>query len=840
MKKDKIYWLKIGILLIAFAGITICSFTVFFHRNAERVEQTNLYYLEQDSGRLAGQIETQLRNSRNYLRNIASIFADSSIENLDEMRILLEKMAEESPFDNLYFTYPDGTSYRFTGENRNVYDREYFQRALNGEAGITEPFISRMTGREIIVFYQPIQKNGDTCAVLLGVLFTDNIAEKLKTTFMDESVYSAIITEDGQILVGSNAKLDGKNLIEEMENWEILGEDSVESMKQNMAERKSGLLTYRGLEDTSMVIYRPLGENSWYIIQNLPSAVLSNMKGAINTAAVYLAIALTCGFFVLFLAIYLWLRKRHSDLYVINQRFAAIVASSYNLIMEYDEREKTTKWYGDSEKIFMTDPDHMDLHDIMNDETREVFRQHIQNLRDGKEGAVELQLKGRNDKIVWCNCRFLAIRNLSGEIIRILCIIRNIDEQKKKEFALISEKERMEEAYRLELEKALEEAREANRVKSSFLEYISHDLRTPMNAVIGMNRLSAKALEEDNVESARYYIERTYSSADYLMSLISGILEMAHFQKKKITLKEEIFSWESVVESCQDFFNYIAKKQQITLKIENEVTGGYLGDYMRICQILNNLIENAVKYNKPDGRVELQITAGQQEREIQKIQIVVSDTGIGMNRAQMDRLFEPFSRGTLITSQVESGTGIGLAIVKHIVDAMEGEIQIESELNQGTTVKLSFPVRRARDEKFELPQPHKKTEEITVLVVDDIEINLEIAATLIEGAGYRILTAQSGREALELYENSEENTIDILLTDISMPEMDGFELAERIRQSQREDAGKVYIIALSAYDYEESRERAEGSGMNAFINKPFELKQFIKIVKTGYEMQFLE
>lgn len=834
MKKDRIYWLKIGILLVAFAGITISSFVVFFQRNAERVEQTNLYYLEQDSGRLAGQIESQLQTCRNYLRNIASIFADSSIDNLEEMQILLEKMAEESPFDNLYFTYPDGTSYRFTGENRNVADREYFQRALNGESGITEPFISKMSGREVIICYQPVQKNGDVCAVLLGVLFTEGISEKLQTTFMNEAVYSAIITEDGRILIGSNSKLDGKNLMEEMKNWEVLGEDSVESMKQNMSERKSGLLTYKGLEDTSMVIYRPLEENSWYIIQNLPSAVLGNMKGAINMAAVYLAIALTCGFCVLFVAIYLWLRKRHSDLYVINQRFGAIVASSYSLIMEYDEKEQSTTWYGDSEKIFMEDPRHMDMTDIMDSETQEIFLQHIRDLRDGLESAVELRLRNRSGKLLWCNCRFTAICNLNGDCIRILVIIRNIDEQKKKEFALISEKEQMEESYQLELEKALEEAREANRIKSSFLEYISHDLRTPMNAVMGMNRLSAKALEEDNVESARYYIERTYSSAGYLMSLISGILEMAHFQKKEISLKEDLFSWESVAESCKDFFHYIAKKRQISLKVENEMTGEYLGDYMRICQMLNNLIENAVKFNKPDGKVELTITAGQKEGETQKVQIVVSDTGIGMNRAQMDRLFEPFSRGALITSQVESGTGIGLAIVKHIVDAMEGEIHIESESGQGTTVRLSLPVRQSDEVKGTSAGTHKKAEEITVLVVDDIEINLEIAATLIEGAGYHVLTAQSGIEALELYEQSEENTIDILLTDISMPEMDGFELAERIRKSERKDARDVYIIALSAFDYEESRERAEHCGMNSFMNKPFELKEFLRIAETDY------
>lgn len=832
MKKEKLFRFGIIGLFIAFVFVIVSSFAVFFQRNAERVEQTNLYYLEQDSGRLCGQIDSELEIGQNYLRNIASIFADSSIDNLEEMQLLLEKMAEESPFDNLYFTYPDGTSYRFSGENKNVFEREYFQKALKGESGITEPIISKMTGKEIIVFYHPVQKNNSVCAVLLGVLFTDNIADKLKTTFMDESVYSAIISADGQILIGSNSRLNGKNLLEEIQKWEVFGEDSVETMKNKMAQRKSGLLSYKGLEDTSLVIYRPLGKNSWYIIQNLPSAILSNMKGAISTAAVHLAIALSVGFFLLFLALFLWFRKRYGDLYVENQRVGAIIASSYNLIMEYDVQEKRTTWYGDSEKIFMTDKNQMDLTRMMDAAAWAIFKKQIEDIKNDKAYSVELQLKNHEGVMVWCNCRLIAIKNLNGDIIRILGIVRNIDEEKKKEFALIDEKDRMEESYRTELERALEEAREANSIKSSFLKYISHDLRTPMNAVIGMNKLSSKALKEGDIQKAEFYVERTRSAANYLMSLISGILEMVHFQKSQISLKEEPFSFEGIVNDCKDFFHYVSQKRQISLVIENKVSGKYLGDFMRICQILNNLLENAVKFNKPDGTVRLQITASRRDEERDELQIVVSDTGIGMDDMQMKRLFEPFSRGTMIPSEVESGTGIGLAIVKHIVDAMDGKIHVESRKGEGTTVHLMLPIKRIAADYTAFSKRIKEKEKITVLVVDDIEINLEIAATLISGEGYQVMTAGNGREALELFANSPTDSIDIILTDISMPEMDGYELAKAIRGLERKDARSVYIMALSAFDYEESGGKAKESGMNAFLNKPFDMKQFSQIIKA--------
>ena len=689
------------------------------------------------------------------------------------------------------------------------------------------------------------------------------------------------------------------------------------------------------------------------VIMMVSLAVFGNVESADNQLAVHLSMGLGAGFIALFAAMYLWIRKRYGDIYVENQRFHAIMSVSQSLVFEHYEKNHAIKWYGDAQKAFEEHKEGILLKEIMHPEDYGRFRKQMQELRDGNEYEAELRLKGRNGEYLWCNCRLVAVRTISGKIISIIGIIRNIDDQKKKELALMSEKELLSEAikmlgdtyfkiimidletgkikyvkadegrlmkeddydywhmetvekfvhpdfregffqvfsletlrkvmntehprqtlvyrrrdpgdskyrwaqaeyilcenrqevmvyvkdvtderiaqekHRQELEKALEKAREASHIKTEFLEYVSHDLRTPMNAVNGMNQLAMRAIDEGDTAKAKEYMERVHSSAEYLMTLIADILDMSHFQRDELVLDSRAFLWESVVEECRDYFEYIIKDRSVSFEIENHVCGKFVGDFMRLRQILFNLIENAVKFNKPDGKVLLKITSKSINADMEQIHIVLADTGIGMSRQQLERLFEPFSRGKRIASEVNSGTGIGLAIVKHIADAMKGEIHVDSTLNIGTTVELWLPLQKVDEQDAMLSENNKAAEEMTVLVVDDIEINREIAATLLEDEGYSILMAENGREALELFEKSAEGSIDVVLTDISMPEMDGYSLAKAIRSLERSDADSTYIIALSAYGYGESKDQVEQSGMNAFINKPFDVERFNEIV----------
>lgn len=689
------------------------------------------------------------------------------------------------------------------------------------------------------------------------------------------------------------------------------------------------------------------------VIMRACLATFGNAGNMDHRSAVQLSVGLITGFVLILIAMGLWIQERYGDIYVENQRFHAIISISHSLIFEHNESEHTIKWYGNENGEFGENTEGIELQDILHPDDYANFARQMQELRDGKEYEVEVRLRNRSGEYLWCRCRLVAIRRFSGKMLSIIGIFNNIDNQKKKELALMSEKELLSEAIRMlgdtyfkiiminletgkikyvkagddrvmkegdyaywhresmerfvhpdfrerffrifslealrkdmntdhprqtfvyrrkepgdrtyrwaqaeyilcgnerqvivyvkdvtneriaeeqhrqELEKALEKAREASNIKTEFLEYISHDLRTPMNVINGMNQLAMRSVDEGDVDKAKEYMERVHSSAEYLMSMITDILDMSRFQSEELVLEEAPFLWENIVEECGDYFQSIIKDSNVSFEVENKVSGTFVGDFKRLRQLLFNLIENAVKFNKSDGVVLLKMSSKSVKAGLEQVHITLADTGIGMSEQQLERLFEPFNRGKRIASEINSGTGVGLAIVKHITDAMRGKIYVDSSLNAGTTVELEFCFQRADGQEKVISRKNKAAEEMTVLVVDDIQINREIAAALLEDEGYSVVMAESGQEALEIFEQSKEGSIDVVLTDISMPGMDGYSLADAIRSLDRSDVDSIYIIALSAYGYGESKDQVEQSGMKGFINKPFDVDQFNEIV----------
>lgn len=963
MKKNKIYLIGIILLLAFFFTSVIVSFEMFFQRNAARVEETNLYYLEQDTDRLAEQINIQFQDSQAYLQNVSNIFADSSIEELEEMQTLLDRLSEDAPFDNLYFAYPNGDLYRSSGESHNISDRDYFKNALHGQSGITDVISSRMSGKDAIMCYVPVVKKSKICAVIIGVYHVENLKEILETEFMDERVYSAIIDCEGKVITGSSSQMNQKNILEEMYRDGLITDTELNNVKQDMSAGESGRFSYKGTNGTSLIIYKPLDNNSWYVLQNLPSSVVKSMEDAGKRTTYLLVFGLTCSYIALFLSIYLWIQKRHRELYVENQRVRAIVDASESLIFEWDMKLKKTHWYGDAHKQFHMEDGNSDFVKIIYPGDREKFWSQVEELRNGDDGTVDIRLRKYTGEYVWCNCELAAIRTPSGRMIRTLGIIRNVDEQKKKEIVLTDERDLLteaidllrdsyfiikmlnlstgkcrylkadkeerervrrlekdprgsdyeydlgkiaaelvhpdyreeflncffidvlrreaengnlhqtliyqrrnsvsgeykwmqtefiacknheevmiyvrditderiaEEEHKRELQRAYEETSKANKVKTDFMQYISHDFRTPMNAIMGQNQLAHLELQKGNIKKACYYINGVHVSAEYLMRLLSDILDMAYFQEGRLQLEYKNFPVEMLEASCRTFFEYVSKDKMVELQVESGLKGVYVGDYLRIKQMLFNLLENAVKFNRPGGSVFLRFHLEETDHEKTRFHITMRDTGTGMDDDQKARLFEPFGRGRNIVSDTHSGTGMGLAIVKYIIDAMEGEISVESEVGTGTTVELQFELRKAEDVSEDLKGCSIVREEKTVLIVDDNPLNLEVANEMIKSEGFKTVTAESGAEALKILTETPQGGIDILLTDISMPEMDGYELTVRVRAQQRVDIRNMFVIALSAYGYEECSEKVKECGMDAFLNKPFDVDEFIRLVE---------
>lgn len=387
-----------------------------------------------------------------------------------------------------------------------------------------------------------------------------------------------------------------------------------------------------------------------------------------------------------------------------------------------------------------------------------------------------------------------------------------------------------------------------NRAETIFLNSISHDIRTPLNVIIGYTALASAHVNE--AQEVKKYLSKIETASNHLLLLINDVLDMSHIESGTLKLEHAPVYLPDVLENLKAIIqtDSSAKQLKFCADTKNMVHKNVITDKLRLNQVLLNILENAVKYTRPGGKICFQIQELKgQEPGFAKYEFRVKDTGIGMSEEFIAHIFESFSREQTSTVSGIEGIGLGMAIVKKIVERMDGTIAVKSRQGKGTevTVILPFKVsgqpneweantrkkivqiqRFSEDKNFENLFKGKK-----ILLTEDNELNREIAVELLKEEGFILDTAEDGTIAVEKMRTAKPGQYDLILMDIQMPIMDGYEATRQIRKLENPETANIPIVAITANAFEEDRQKALEAGMNEHVSKPIDMERLLEIMK---------
>ncbi|MDR2133412.1 MAG: response regulator [Clostridiales Family XIII bacterium] len=397
-----------------------------------------------------------------------------------------------------------------------------------------------------------------------------------------------------------------------------------------------------------------------------------------------------------------------------------------------------------------------------------------------------------------------------------------------------------------EREEALREAERASRAKSEFLSRMSHEMRTPMNAIIGMTNIGRNAVETERKD---YCLSKIDEASGHLLGVINDVLDMSKIEAGKLEISHAEFNLRKLLRRVSDVFGFRLEEKRVAfgVSVEDDVPETLVSDEQRLAQVLTNLLSNAVKFTPDGGSISLSVRfAGEDAEGNCRLEFAVADTGIGISEENREKLFRSFEQADGSISRKYGGTGLGLAISKRIVEMLGGEVRVESEVGKGSRFVFDIAAKRGTrtaSDSSDSPEPLEAPERAEeapgadafagrrILVAEDIEINREIVSALLADTGIEIDTAENGAEAVRAFA-ADPSRYDLIFMDIHMPEMDGFSAARAIRAMDAPRAKSIPIVAMTANVFREDIERCLEAGMNAHIGKPIDLGDVLDKLRT--------
>lgn len=855
-KKDRIYIQNLICVILLICGIAL-SFVFFYRSNVTRISHQNENYIADIATQRTSLIGDMFKENIAYIESSALVLetafqnygvdtsklnvkSDEDIDpsEVDKVGQILRDCENRFAFNYLRFIDLRGRDYT-TGDKiiaANVAERAYFKEGISGKTGMTYILDSKVTSERQIGFYSPVYQNDELVGIAVGFYGEDFIDNLLEVSVFGQDCDVLLCDKDGTIIYSTDDDIGASNFLEDLSAFSFSHEEDEKNVREAFLQRDNTLYSYLVNGDRTVGIVSYIGGYSdFFLVLNFPAQTYKSMisNASMNGAVLLIWLIVLFVSVGVFYIVRFFLQKKRlleetknsNDIhFAMSRLFENFVivnagARTYHYIEGMPDVGHIPN--DGAYNVFADDLlDRFPNEDERADAAKLIdFDRLTEQMNSGRD-IISCNLHAPIREEEWFTYNFIVVsRDKAGKVSEFIIARQDITALQKKE----------EETRRI-LEHARDEAEKGNRAKSNFLSSMSHDIRTPMNAIIGYTNIALDKLnDKDMVEDS---LKKIAASSHYLLSLINDVLDMSKIESGKIQLNENMCDIGRIFERIADLTRSQASKKSLSLSFNTDKVAHpcIIADELRLEQILINIIGNAVKYTPNGGSVYI---AAEEIEELSdnksRYCFSVRDTGIGMSEDFLPHIFESFSRETNSTINKIQGTGLGMAITSRLVKLMGGEISVESKLGEGSVffVNLEFAYREntpksdvasSDEEAFDKDELAGKK----ILLVEDNDINAEIATLVLSEYGIEVERASNGQEGVDMLVKKGSGFYDAVLMDIQMPIMNGYEATRRIRSLDSEYAKRLPIIAMSANAYEEDVRESLASGMNGHIAKPFE------------------
>ena len=821
------------VLLLALVVFTACYFGYAYLNNADTlIFMESASHLEEIYSYLGKYISSTNNNSFDSMHLFMTQLEYTLDSGGDDQFVsdMVSAWKENLGFKEFYFISRNGELMSIDGKYKRFdLSSSLVDLMINGRDIMTDVSMPGSDGLTLYAIKCRKHKYRSFNYEAIAVTFSnDNILDLLSISAFDSKSDNYVINGEGRIIFNGSSFRNTENrfynVVNYLEDNSDLTNQKLLSLEKSWTEGSMITLSTKIESVPYYLVSVPLEQSGWILVGMVDAGVVNKNINQLQNLTMGLGFSVSALLLVILFSIvvtsYIKTKKRQQDEIMFRDSLFSDLSQNVNDVFVILE-EKT------DEVVYVT-PNIDSVLGVKEEDVKKDIAS-IDGINGDRLIASNLMELNKKDKISWTQeylnndsgeTRYLEITAYHtefGSLKRIVIVISDRSEERKLQNALSS---------------SLEIAKNANAAKSNFLANMSHDIRTPMNAIVGYSTLLIKDADDKNkvIEIGK---KITYSS-QHLLSLINDVLDMSKIESGRTSLNSDKVDVSEVINNISEIVQVQtkSKKQSFEIKTKGNIPPYIYADKLRLTQILLNLLSNAVKYTEKNGTISLVVEGYGNNGQTCHLRFIVSDNGQGMSREFIEKIFEPFSRETNSMTNKIQGTGLGMSITKSIIDLMGGTIDIQSELGKGSvfTVDLIFSVPLdENDDNFFADH------EITRVLVGDDEIDVtENIQSILSDAGLECDAAIGGLESVDkatrAYEDN--NSYDVIILDWKMPDMDGVECVRRIRKEIGKD---VPIFVLSSYDVSEIEDEAKKAGVDLFLPKPFFLSNFQRVLDTYYQ-----